>query len=182
MFGDLDRKTSDPARAALDQYGFPGFQLQRVLDRAQRGDADQRQRRALCMRQAVRFFRHNGRLDDDLFRVSRFHADVANPEHRIADGELRHAGAQRADDAGEIAPRYIRKVCDRRVMPGTHLPVSAVDAGRVHIDEHLTGPGNRIRYVAILHHLRTAVFHEERCFHPASKILLSCQNPTRHTH
>jgi hypothetical protein len=38
-----------------------------------------------------------------------------------------------------------------------HLPISAVDAGGNHIDDHLTRPRDRIRQIAVLQHLRPAL-------------------------
>ena len=41
VLGNLDRKARDAARAALYQYRFAGFELQRVFNRAERGDSGQ---------------------------------------------------------------------------------------------------------------------------------------------
>jgi hypothetical protein len=50
MFGQLNGEARDTAGAALDQDGLAGFQLQRVLDRAERGEAGERERRGIDVR------------------------------------------------------------------------------------------------------------------------------------
>jgi hypothetical protein len=50
MLGQLDGEARDATRAALDQDGLAGLQLQRVLDRAERGETGERERRGIDMR------------------------------------------------------------------------------------------------------------------------------------
>src|SRR4029434_10778510 len=53
------------------------------------------------------------------------------------------------------------------------LPVGPVHARRVHVDQNLPGPRDRIGNVAVLPHHVPAALHEKRCFHLLSCPLLS---------
>jgi hypothetical protein len=50
MLGELNGEARNAAGAALDQDGLAGFQLQRVLDRAECGETSERERRRVDMR------------------------------------------------------------------------------------------------------------------------------------
>ena len=110
VLGELDGVARDAAGAALDQDRLAALELERVLDRVQRGQADQRQRRGVHVRQAVGLLRDDRGLDRDLLGVGALLARRQHAEHRIADLEVGDALAQRADGAGEIPPQHIGKL------------------------------------------------------------------------
>ena len=85
MLGQLDGEARHPAGAALDQDRFAGLQLQRVLDRTERGETGERQSRGLDMRQAAGLLRDDGGADGDLLGIGPFPAHLQNTEHFIAD-------------------------------------------------------------------------------------------------
>ncbi len=117
------------------------------------------------MRQALWFLRDNGRLDGDFFRVCRFLSDITHTENRVAYFKIRYARTETTDYTGEIAPRNVRHISNRRVAACANFPVCSVDACSVYIDQHLAWSGNRIRHIAVFHNFRPAVFHEISCFH-----------------
>ena len=107
-------------------------------------------------------------LDRDLFGVSPFPAKFQNTKHFIADAQIGHSCADRADYAGEIASEDQRKWCGLAVVIGAHLPVRPVDARREHIDDDLARAGRWVRKIAVFDHLRSAKLVYVSCFHNAS--------------
>src|SRR3984957_6278850 len=163
VLGELDREARDAAGAALDQDGLAALQRERVLDREEGGEAGERERRGVDMRQRVGLLGDDGRLDGELFRIGAFLADVEHAEHRVAHLQIR-ARADRRDHAGEIPAEAERK---RRllVVAGAPLPVGAVDARGVHVDHDLAGLGHRIGQVAVLQDFGPAEFFDENGLH-----------------
>ena len=109
-------KPATPPGAALDQDGFAGFELSRVFEGPERGQAGQRHRRRLGMAEPVGLLGDDRGLDRDLFGVAALDPLVGDAEHRVADGKIGDAGAERADDAGEVAAQDIGEL---QVVAGT---------------------------------------------------------------
>ena len=107
MFRQLDRKSGDAAGAALDQDGFAGFQLQAILDGADRRQPGERQRRSIDMRHIVWLPGDDGGLDRDLLGIGTLLADVANAEHLVADTQIRNAFSDGGNDTGKIAAENV---------------------------------------------------------------------------
>src|SRR5580704_11011269 len=146
IFGELDGETGNTAGAALDQDGLAALKFQRVLDRIDRGQPGQRQRRGIDMRKPVRFLGDEGRRDCDLFAIGAFLAGAEHAEHRIADLEIR-AVADGADHAGKIPTRNLRKfdIGMARIFAAAKLPVGGVDGGGMDVDDHLARASHGIR-------------------------------------
>src|SRR5215475_6332331 len=103
MLGELDPEAGHATRAALDQNGFAGPELRRILEGPQRGEAGQGHSGRLGMAKAVRLLGNDRGLDGDLFRVRAFDTLIADPEHRVTDGEVGDTRADRADHTREVA-------------------------------------------------------------------------------
>src|SRR4029077_20911297 len=88
-----------------------------------------------------------------------------DPEDRIADGEIVDPWAERADDAGEVAPENMRKF---QVVAGAAQPdlvIGGVDAGGVDVDHDLARSRGRVPHLAELQHLRTAMLCQQYRLH-----------------
>ena len=109
MLGELYREWHT-ARATLDQNGFASFELRRILKGPQCGETSQRHSGRLGMAKALGFPGDDRGLDGDFFRVRAFDALIADPEHRVADGEVSDIRAGRADHAREVTAQDIGKV------------------------------------------------------------------------
>src|SRR5262245_2364777 len=166
MLGELNGKARDATRPALDQDFLSAFELQRILDGAQRRQPGEREGGGVDMRQPLRLLGDDGGLDRDLLGIGALLARLADAEDRVSHLEISDAFADGADHAGKIPPQSERKL-RLLVLADAHLPVRAVDAGGDHIDDHLARPGNGIRQVAILQDLRPAILLNESCFHRA---------------
>src|SRR5262249_61905590 len=116
------------------------------------------------VREALRLFRDDRSLDRDLLRISALLARLANPEHRLANSEIRDAGADGGDHAGKI-PSEDQWELRRFVLTGAHLPIRGIDAGGVDIDDHLPGRGNGIPQIAVAQHVRPAISFDESSLH-----------------
>ena len=162
-------KPADAARPALDQDRLAGLELQRVLDRTQGGQADERERRRVDMRHPGRLLGHDGRADGDLLAVGAVAAGLQHAEHLVADLEVLHTGADGADHAGEITPQDHREG-RLLVVAGRHLGIGAVDARGHGVDHDLARAGDRIGKIAVFQDLRSAEFLDVSSFHgvPAS--------------
>ncbi len=182
MLGELHGKARDAAGAALDQDGFAVFEVRRVFDGRHRGEADEPERRRLGMAERGGLLGDDGRLDGDLLGIGAFDALVGHAEHGVAGFEIGDAGADVADDAGEVAAENVRKPVEFiAAAAAPDLGVGAVDAGRVDIDHHLAGPGLRVRRLAETQHLRPAVARQKHCFHAFSSAgILGTPSPNRH--
>jgi len=55
MLGELHGKAGDAASAALNQDGLAGFEMRRIFDRRQRGQADKAERRGFGVTERRRF-------------------------------------------------------------------------------------------------------------------------------
>ena len=159
---ERDGEAAHPARAALDQDRLAALQFQRVLEGHQRGEPGQRHRCALHVAQLLRLAGDDRLADGDLFGVRAFARHLADAEHRIAGLEVARALDH---DAGEVAPRHMRKFHLRPVMPAAHLPVGGVDARRVDLDEHFAGCGNGVGQLAVLEDFGAAVAAKEGGLH-----------------
>src|SRR5262245_51180158 len=167
MLGGLNGKARDATRPTLDQDFLSALELQRILDRAQRRQPGERQRRRVDMRQPLWLLGDDGGLDRDLLGIGALLARLADAEDRVSYLEIGDAFADGADHAGKIPPQSERKL-RLLVLADAHLPVAAIDAGGDHIDDHLARPGNRIRQVAVFQDLGPAVLLNESCLHRVS--------------
>src|SRR5215813_5067218 len=103
MLGELDPEAGHATGATLDQNGFAGLELRRILEGPQGGEAGQRHGGRLGMAKALRLLGDDRGLDGDLLRVRAFDALIADPEHRVTDGEVGDTRADLADHAREVA-------------------------------------------------------------------------------
>ena len=167
MLGKLDGEAGDAARAALDQDRLAALELERVVDRIDRGEAGERERRGVDMREARGLLRHHLGLDRDLLGVGALLPGRQHREDLVADLEIGHALAQRRNRAGEVAAEHIGKFQRRAVTAVAHPPVGAVD-GRGHDVHHdLARAFRRVRQVAVFEDLGSAVPLDIRRFHRA---------------
>ena len=165
MPGDLYREAGDAAGATLYQDRLARPDLQGVFHGAQSRQPDQCHRGGFDMGQAGRLAREERRPDRHLLCIGSLDAHVADSEHLVADLEIRHAVAKRADHPGEIPARGVWKKGDRPVGTGDHPPVGAVHARGVHVDQDLAWLHDRIGIITEFEDFRPAVLAEERCFH-----------------
>jgi hypothetical protein len=93
-----------------------------------------------------------------------FNVTGSNAEHLIADAKIRDAFADRADHAGKIPPQHIGEL-RLAIVADAHLPIGAVDAGGVDVDDHLARCGDRVGEIAILQDFRPAVAFNECSLH-----------------
>ena len=101
--------TRPPPSASLDQNGFARFELRRILESPQRREAGQRHGGRFSMAEAVGLLGDDRRLDGNLFRVRPFDALIRHPEHRVPDGEVSDARADRTDHTREVAAKDMRE-------------------------------------------------------------------------
>ncbi len=166
MLGQLDPKSGHTSGAALDQDSLAGFELGRVLDCPQRGQAGQPHRRRLGMAEPVRLSGDDRGLDRELFGIAAFDPLIGNPEHRVSDLEVRHARPDCTDHPGKVAPENMRQFEVAVPAPAEpDLVIGGVDAGRVYIDDDFAQPGNRVRRLAQPQHLRSAMRREQHRLH-----------------
>jgi len=96
---EREREAPDAARAAVDEDRLARFQLERVLDRDERREAGEPDRRALRVGQARGLPREDLLPDRDLFGVGAFARNLAHAEHRVADLEVLRPLAERGHHA-----------------------------------------------------------------------------------
>ena len=157
MLGELDAEAGHATGAALDQNGFAGLELCRILEGPQRGEAGQRHGGRLGMAEAVGLLGDDRGLDGDLFRVRAFDALIADSEHRVTDGEVGDTRADCADHAREVAAQDMREAQIGAPASQPHFVIGRVDAGRMNVDHHLARPGGRVRRLSVAQHLRPAM-------------------------
>src|SRR6266513_701479 len=172
MLGELDRKTGNAAGAALDQDCLAALHARGVFQGPDRGEAGQGHRGGFGMAELCRFFRDERALDLDLLGIAALDPRIHDAEHRIADLQVVDTGAERADDAGEIAAEDVgelelaRGIVSAAAEP--HLVVGGVDARGVDIDDDLARPRDRVRRVAVAQHLRPAMRRQQYRLHGPS--------------
>src|SRR5262245_27007416 len=150
MLGELDPKAGHAARAALDQNGFAGLELRRILEGPQGSEAGQRHGGCLSMPKALRLLGNDRGLNGDLLRVRAFDALIADPEHRITDGEIGDTRADFTDHTREVAAQDMGEAkTGASASSQPYFVIGRVDAGRVNVDYYLARPGSRIRRVSI---------------------------------
>ena len=105
-------------------------------------------------------------LDRELLAIGPFPPGIEHAEHGIADGEI-GATARRADHAGKVTPRNLRKLDPGvpGILAGAEFPVGSVNAGCDNIDNHLARPRHRIRQVAVFQHIGAAELFNKCSFH-----------------
>ena len=69
MLGELHAKPRDAAGAALDQNSLTGFELRRIFNCGERGEAGESQRGRLGMPQTNRLLGDDRGIDGNLFSV-----------------------------------------------------------------------------------------------------------------
>src|SRR5438874_4531580 len=172
MLGELDRKTGNTAGAALDQDCLAALHARGVFQSPDRGQAGQGHRGGLGMAELCRLLRDERGLDLDLLGVAALDPRIHDAEHRIADLQVVDTGAERADNAGEIAAGNVGEVELARGIVGAaaepHLVIGGVDARGVDIDDDLARPRDRIRGIAIAQHLRPAMRRQQYRLHGPS--------------
>src|SRR5207237_9677286 len=182
MLGELDRKTGNTAGAALDQDRLAALQARGIFQSPNRGQAGQGHCGGLGMAELCRLLRDERGLDLDLLGVAALDPRIHDAEHRIADLHVIDTGAERADDAGEIAAEDVgelelaRGIVSAAAEP--HLVVGGVDARGVDIDDDLARPRDRVRRVAVAQHLRPAMRRQQYRLHAPS----SAQSTTTRTY
>ncbi len=151
----------------MDQDGLAALQFQRVLQRVDRGQPGERQRRGIDMRQPVRLLADDRGRDRNLFAIGALAAGGDHAEHRIADFQIVHVCAGARHHAGKITAGNLRKphLGVARVFAAAKFPVGGVDGGRHHVDENLVRPGDRVRHIAVLQNFGAAEFVDIGCFH-----------------
>src|SRR5204862_1483590 len=103
--------------------------------------------------------------DLDLLGVAALNPLIHDPEHRIADTKIGDARPKRADHTGKIAAEDIGKRQCRVIAAEPDLVIGRVDAGGVDIDDDLAGTRHRVRQIAILELVDTAMPGQIRRFH-----------------
>ena len=131
------------------------------------GQAGERERRRVDMRQRVGLLGDDRRRDRKLLAIGAFTPALEHAEHRVAGFEVGDAGADSGDHAGKIAARNEGRlgVGMPRIGASAEFPVSGIDTGGMNIDQDLPGRGGRIRQVAIAQHFRSAELFEIDRFH-----------------
>src|SRR4029453_24451 len=152
MLAELDPEASHATRTTLDQNGFAGLELRRILEGPQGGETGQRHGGCLGMPKALRLLGDDRGLDSDLLRVRAFDALIAHPEHRVTDSEVGDTRPDRTDHAGEVAAQDMWEAKIRAPASQAHFVIGRVDAGRMNVDYHLARPGGRVRRVSIAQH------------------------------
>ena len=88
MLGELHGKSGDAAGATLDQNGLARFEVRRIFDGRERGEADEPERGSFGMAERSGLLGDDRGLDGDLFRIGAFDALVGHAEYGIADFEI----------------------------------------------------------------------------------------------
>ena len=140
---------------------WPGFELRRIFNCGERGEAGEPQGSRLGMAETIGLLGDDRSIDGDLFRVGSFDTLVGHSEHGVPDGEIGDARSDRADDAREVPAKDMREPTEA-VSPSSqsHLVIGCVDAGRVNVDHHFAGASRRVGRLAIAQHLRPAVVYQ----------------------
>src|SRR2546425_4590555 len=123
MPGERDGEAPDAAGTAVDEDRLARFQLERVLDRDERREAGEPDRRALRVGQARWLPREDLLPDRDLLCVGAFVRYFAHAEHRVADLEVLRPLAERGHYARKVPARDMRKGDAAGILPSAHLPV-----------------------------------------------------------
>src|SRR5438477_4100996 len=163
---EREREAPDAARATVDEDRLARFQLERVLDRDERREAGEPDRRALHVGQARGLPREDLLPDRDSLGVGAFARYFAHAEHRVAELEVLRPLAERGHHARKVPARDMRKRDALGILPSAHLPVRRIDARRVDVDDDFPGRRTRVRQVPVLEDLRAAEAPEEGGFHP----------------
>ena len=125
----------------------------------QRGETDQPHGGCLGVTEPIWLLGNERGLDGNPFGVGSFDTLISDPEHRVADSEISHAGTYSADDAREITAQDMRKLDAIAASAQTHLVISSVEACGVDVDEDLARPRGWIRRLTTPQHLRSAMVH-----------------------
>src|SRR3984885_8001084 len=137
---ELNGKAGDAASAALNQNSFAGLELRCIIHRPQRGETDQPHGGCLGVTEPIWLLGNERGLDGNPFGVGSFDTLISDPEHRVADSEISHAGTYSADDAREITAQDMRKLDAIAASAQTHLVISSVEACGVGVDEDFPRP------------------------------------------
>ena len=146
---DLHRIAADPARGAGDEDALAGLHSGQVGDRLEGGDGGDRDRGRLLVREPAGLDGQLALLGDGVLG-ERPGADAVD---LVAGGEPGHRGADRGDGAGQVeagdgllGPAQAHDQPNGVRRPGHQVPRAAVEARRVHADQHLVvaeGAGER---------------------------------------
>ena len=165
--GELDGGAADPACGAVDEQRAPSPDAERVQAARGRLDGDG-QRSGLG--EAKR--RRDRRVVGEQRQFGRARAVGGEPEHAIADGDVRDALTDLVDDARHLATRRLRELPAMQAL--AQLPVGRIDADRAHRDPDMAGPRVRVRKIHDLEDLRAPELAVAGCLH---RSLLSSPNP-----
>ncbi len=171
MLRKLNGEARDAAGAALNEDRLAALELERVLDRDDRGEADERQRGGIDVRECGRFLGDDGRADRDLFAIGALTPGIEHAEHVVADLYVSNPVPHRRDRAGKIPAEHKGEFHLRRIEARTHAPISAVDARGLYVDHDFACRRRGIGQVAILQHFGTAEFFDEGRFHGSCPVL-----------
>ena len=131
------------------------------------GQAGERERGRVDMRQRVGLLGDDGCCDRQLLAISAFAAALEHAEHRIARLQVGDAGAYSGDHAGKVTARNEGRlrIGMPRIGARAEFPVGGIDTGGMNIDQDLPGRGHGVRQVAIAQYFRSAELFEIDRFH-----------------
>jgi hypothetical protein len=114
------------------------------------------------------------RLDRQLLGIAALDPLISDPEDCVADPKIADPGAKGTDHAGKIAAQDMRKF-EATAGAGAepHLVVGGVDARRPDVDDDLARTRDRVRRIAIVQHLGSAVSGQQHCLHRVASAALS---------
>jgi hypothetical protein len=140
----LDRGGANAAPAALDQHRFAGLQAPELEEAVVGGAERDRHARGLLDREAVGHDprRAHGHRAQRGVRAERAHRDHALPDAPVGD-----LGADLADHAGALVADDVRT--RGQFAAGAAEHVAALDADRLHLDQHALGVALRVGHVLV---------------------------------
>ena len=134
---ELDGGGADAARRAVHEQPLAGSQPGLREERVVGGREDLGQPAGVGERDGFGHAHQLALVDDRQLALA---AAADDPHHAVALGEARRARAERLDDARELeAGDVLRAAGRRRIATAALQDVGAVDARRLHADEHLAG-------------------------------------------
>ena len=165
--GHLDHARADAAGAAVDEHLLAHLQLPIAEQAEMRGDAHQRHRRGILVRDFLGRRIEPTLVDRGIFGERALTAQqslVAAPD-AVALAELRHGRPNRLDHAGQIAADHKRLRQVHRIHARPDVRIDRIDGHRLDLDQHLVVGGFRFGQVAENDVLRWSWLFDVRRFH-----------------
>ncbi len=171
---ELRRGDADAAAGAVNEHRLSRGKIGETIEREVGGEVVDRNRRRLCVVEAVGNGEGKVRRHDDAIRVA---AEAGEGDDAIARAMRRHARSNRIDDARDFVADDDRRLRRVRIESDPREDVGEVDAGRAHRDPDLAVSGRGIRGLAQLQHVGRAVAGDDDLSH-GQVVARACRRAT----